>query len=139
MDARALSSMRDELEKIALVERLVRLGATDIPKTPRLLMRQRSPEELAALQHGVDQWWTKRVSNPVFGLASKGLSKLPEGKLKRVATQGAKIVAEDPVGALAANAVPIPGAYPAYVAGKRGLERLIDRAATLATPKIAAA
>lgn len=131
MDAGVFSSMRSELEKVALLERLVRLGATDIPKTPRLVMKQRSPQELAALQQGVDKWWNKRVSGPVMGVANAGLKRLPEGRMKTLATHGAKLVADDPVGALAANAVPVPGAYPAYLAGKRGFERLIDKAAPL--------
>ncbi len=122
-----------QLEKRALLERLVRLGATDIPNTPRLLMKQRSPQELAGLQHGVQQWWGKRVSQPVMNVANKGLSKLPEGKLKNVVTSGAKLVAQDPIGALAANAVPIPGASVAYFGAKRGLERAIDRFAPLAS------
>lgn len=131
MDALAASFM-----KVALLERLVRLGATDIPKTPRLLMKQRSPQELAGLQHGVEKWWGKKVTEPVMSVANKGLSKLPEGKLKNVATTGAKMVAQDPLGAVAANAIPIPGAFPAYLGAKKGLERVIDRVAPLATPAL---
>lgn len=121
------------LEKRALLERLVRLGATDVPKTPRLFMKQRSPQELASLQQGVQSWWGKKVSDPIMGVANKGLNKLPEGKLKSMATSGAKLVAQDPVGALASNAVPIPGASLAYFGVKKGLERAIDRVAPLAT------
>lgn len=128
MDADAFSFM-----KTALLERLVRLGATDVPGTPRLLMKKRSPQELASLQQGVENWWGKKVSNPIMGVANKGLSKLPEGKLKNVATTGAKMVAQDPVGAIAANAVPVPGASLAYFGAKRGLEKAIDRIAPLAT------
>lgn len=122
--------------KVALLERLVRLGATDIPKTPRLLMKQRSPQELAGLQHGVENWWGKKVTQPVMSVANKGLNKLPEGKLKNVATSGAKLVAQDPIGTLASNAIPIPGASLAYHGAKRGLERVIDRVAPLATPAL---
>lgn len=125
--------MRQELEKVALLERLVRLGATDIPRTPRLLMKQRSPTELAALQHGVEQGWDKRVTDPIMRVANKGLQRLPEGKVRQFATKGARTLAQDPVGSLAANLVPLPGAFPAYTAGKKGLERLIDRAAPLAS------
>lgn len=128
------ASMREELEKLALLERLVRLGATDIPQTPRLLMKQRSPQELAGLQHGVENWWSKKVTQPVMNVANKGLSKLPEGKLKNVATSGAKLVAQDPIGTLASNVIPVPGASLAYHGAKRGLERVIDRVAPLATP-----
>ncbi len=119
--------------KTALLERLVRLGATDVPKTPRLLMKQRSPQELASLQQGVSNWWGKKVSDPIMGVANKGLSKLPAGKVRNLATSGAKLVAQDPVGAIAANAVPIPGASLAYFGAKRGLERAIDRIAPLAS------
>lgn len=122
-----------QLEKRALLERLVRLGATDVPGTPRLLMRQRSPQELAGLQQGVSNWWGKKVSEPIMGMANKGLNKLPAGKVRNIATSGAKLVAQDPVGAIAANAVPIPGASLAYFGMKRGLERAIDRIAPLAT------
>lgn len=128
MDTQAFSFM-----KVALLERLVRLGATDIPKTPRLLMRQRSPQELANLQHGVADWWGKKVTTPVMNVANKGLNRLPEGKLKNVATSGAKLVAQDPIGTLASNAIPVPGASLAYHGAKRGLERAIDRIAPLAT------
>jgi hypothetical protein len=128
MDTQAFSFM-----KVALLERLVRLGATDIPKTPRLLMKQRSPQELAGLQHGVEQWWGKKVTQPVMNVANKGLSRLPEGKFKNVATSGAKLVAQDPIGTLASNAIPVPGASLAYHGAKRGLERVIDRISPLAT------
>lgn len=130
---KSAGAMRAELEKLALLERLVRLGATDIPKTPRLLMKQRSPGELAGLQRGVEQWWGKNISAPVQRVADKGLNRLPEGKLKNVATQGAKLVAQDPIGTLAVNAIPVPGALPAYLGAKRGLERVIDRVAPMAS------
>lgn len=132
----AVTAMRQEFEKLALLERLVRLGATDIPKTPRLLMKQRTPQELAGLQHGVTNWWGKNVSEPIMHVANKGLSKLPEGRLRNVATTGAKMVAQDPLGTVAANAIPIPGAFPAYLGAKKGLEKAIDRIAPLATPAL---
>ena len=125
--------MREELEKIALIERLVRLGATDIPGTPRLLMRHRSPAELGQLQRNVDQAWNAKVTTPIMGLFEKGLKKLPEGKMQETVRKGARLVAEDPVGSLAANLVPLPGAHPAYIAGKKGVERLIDRVAPVPT------
>jgi len=127
------SSMRRELEKVALLERLVRLGATDVPKTPRFLMRHRSPGELAGLQHAVSSGWDKRVTDPIMHVADKGLKKLPEGKVKEVVSGQVRNVARDPLGSVATNAVPMPGATLAYQAGKRGLEKLIDRVAPLAT------
>jgi len=126
-----LRAFRSELSKTALLERLVRLGATDIPKTPRLFMKQRSPSELAGLQHGVENWWSNKVTNPLMQKAEKHVvSKLPE-KIQPVARKGAKLVAEDPIGTALTNAIPIPGAHPAYLGAKKGLEHLIDRVAPL--------
>lgn len=133
MDAITLSSMRVEFEKLALLERLVRIGATDVPHTPRLLMKQRSPAELAGLQHGTERWWGQHVSDPIQRVADRGLQHLPEGKLKNIAAKAAKVVAQDPIGAVAANAVPVPGAFPAYLAGKKLLEKGLDRLAPIAT------
>lgn len=117
--------------KSALLERLVRLGATDVPGTPRLLMKKRTPAELAALQQGVEQGWNKRVTTPLMRVADRGLSKLPEGKVRNLATAGAKAVAQDPAGTLLTQAIPVPGAAPAWMAAKRGLERVIDRVSPL--------
>jgi hypothetical protein len=133
------SFMRQELEKVALLERLVRLGATDIPGTPHLLMKHRSPTELAGLQQAVAHGWDSRVTDPIMRVADKGLRRLPEGKVKSVITGQARNLARDPLGSLATNAVPIPGASLAYQAGKQGLERLIDRVAPLATTSAQAA
>lgn len=131
--ALAATAMRQEFEKLALLERLVRLGATDIPKTPRLLMKQRSPQELAGLQHGVTNWWGKNVSSPIMNVANKGLNKLPAGRVKNVATNIAGEVARDPVGMMASTVLPIPGSEAVYLGAKKGLERVIDRIAPLAT------
>ena len=133
MEALVVTAMRRELEKVALLERLVRLGATDIPHTPHMLMRHRSPGELATLQHGVEGSWNSHVTDPIMRVADKGLRKIPEGKIRQFATSGARNIARDPVGALASNLAPIPGAFPAYTAGKHGLERLIDRVSPLAS------
>lgn len=114
------------LEKQALIERLVRLGATPIPGTPKLFMKSRTPQELKALQNSVEQGWNARVTNPLMRLAEKGIGKLPS-KAQPIARKGARVVAEDPVGMLAANLVPAPGASAGYLALKRGGERLIDK------------
>jgi hypothetical protein len=98
------------------------------------MMKRRSGPELAALQHGVSNWWDGKVTQPLMNVAERGLKRLPEGKVQNMARKGARLVAEDPVGSLLANAVPVPGAHPAYIAGKKGIERLIDRAAPLASP-----
>lgn len=126
-----------DLVKTALIERLVRLGATDIPGTPRLLMRHRGPEELGALQQAVERGYDSRVTDPLMGVLQKVTNKLPDGKPKRILQKGARLVAEDPLGTLAANLVPLPGAHPAYVAGKKVLERGIDRFAPIPMPKLA--
>lgn len=142
MEPVVYTAFRDELKKLgsvklALIERLIRLGATDVPRTPRLLMKQRSPHELATLQHGVDNWWNRKVTTPLMGVAEHGLKRLPEGKVQGVARGVAKVVAEDPVGAGLTSVLPVPGIQPAYFAGKKGLERVIDRVAPLpATPPI---
>lgn len=120
-----------ELEKIALLERLVRLGATPIPGTPKLLMKNRSPAELKALQGAVETGWNKRVTDPIMRMAEGPLSKLPAGKLQNGARWVARQVAEDPVGMGLANAIPIPGATLAYQGAKRGLEKVIDRVVPL--------
>lgn len=140
MTMNVYASCSDELVKLcglskeALLERLVRLGATDVPGTPRLLMRHRSPVELGALQHTVEKAYDSRVTDPLMRVATKATDKLPAGKLRDVANKGARLVAEDPLGTLAANLVPIPGAHPGYVVGKKALERGIDRLAPVPLP-----
>ncbi len=118
-----------ELTKIALIERLVRLGATDIPNTPRMLMRHRSPQELGQLQSSVTSLLYNNVKKPIMGVAEKGLTKLPAGKVQSAARTMAETFATDPVGTtLSAVALPIPGAEALYVGGKKVLERGIDKA-----------
>lgn len=116
-----------EAEKTALLERLVRLGATPIKGTPKLFMKLRTPQELAQLQHSLEVGYAKRITDPIMRVAKKGLDKLPEGKLRSAATKGAKLIAEDPIGMTLSNMVPVPGANPAYLALKKGGEKLIDR------------
>jgi hypothetical protein len=113
------------LEKRALIERLVRLGATDIPSTPRLVMRHRDPHELKALQQGVDNWWGSKVTQPIMSGAEKlYLNRLKPGKVRDVATKLTQYMAEDPIGTLAIKVTPIP--FPIYAAGKKVVERGID-------------
>lgn len=128
---RKFAACLEALEKTALIERLVRLGATPIPGTPQLLMKNRSPAELKALQGAVESGWNQRVTDPIMRMAEKPLSRLPAGKLQNGARWVAKQVAEDPVGMGLANAIPIPGATLAYQGVKRGLEKVIDRFAPL--------
>lgn len=122
------NAMRDELEKIALLERLVRLGATPIKGTPKLVMKVRSPAELKALQGAVESGWSKRVTEPIMRVAERGLQKLPQGKMQSFARKGAKMIAEDPLGGAVTIAAPGGTVYPFM---KKGLEKLIDAAAPL--------
>lgn len=119
------------LTKMALLERLIRLGATPIPGTPKLVMKTRSPQELAQLQHSVDDVWQRHVTKPILNRAEPALQKLPQGKLQDLARTGTKLVAEDPIGAAVTHAIPIPGAFAGYLAAKKGLEGAIDRVAPL--------
>ena len=131
MTLAAVTSCCRELTKIALLERLVRLGATDIPRTPRLLMQRRDPKALAALQQATARAWDSRVTNPLMRVADRGLRHLPDGKVRSLATSGARMVAEDPVGFTVTHAIPLPGVSPAWIAAKKGLEHAIDKVAPL--------
>jgi len=116
------------IDKEALIERLVRLGATDIPKTPRLFMRKRSPKELKALQDAVETGYDKRVTEPIMRRLKPLTEKLPEGKVREKGTAAAKLLAEDPVGGFLAGITPVPASVPTYFGAKKGLEKAIDRA-----------
>lgn len=120
-----------ELEKTALLERLVRLGATPIKGTPQLLMKSRSPGELHALQNAVESGWNHHVTDPILRAVEKPLSKLPAGKLQRGMRGIAHSIAEDPIGMGTVSALPIPGASLLYHGAKKGLERVIDRFAPI--------
>jgi hypothetical protein len=98
-------------------------------------MRHRSPEDLAALQHGVEGALKTHIEQPIMNVAEKGIKHLPS-KVQGFARKGAKLIAEDPIGGTAANLIPVPGAFPAYLGMKKGLEAGIDRLAPL--PKFAA-
>jgi hypothetical protein len=119
-----------KMEKAAIVERLARLALTDIPKTPRLLMRHRSPGELAQVQHGV-QGAIERLKEPVRRGVGSLTARLPEGRLQRGVSQMANLAIDNPE-ILPMQAVPIPGLTPAYLAGKKGLEKAIDKVAPIA-------
>lgn len=121
------------MNKSALIERLVRLGATDVPGTPRLLMKQRSPQELAALQQGVTDTF-RRFEDPAKKAIHGVLDKVPHEKARNVLKSGANTLIENPE-MLPITALPIPGASVAYLAGKRGLEKGLDRLSPL--PKLA--
>ena len=137
MDHVSFRAFQEELtqlpmKKTALLERLIRLGATDIAKTPRMFMKQRNAVELAKLQLGVAQAWNKKITAPIMRSVQPALMKIPEGKPRQWATVGAHLVAEDPFGFVATRAILVPGASAAWVGMKKGLERAIDRFAPLA-------
>lgn len=126
----SMAACADEIEKIALIERLVRLGAHDIPKTPRLLMKKRSPEELRALQEAVESRWNKAVTDPILNKVTPAIGRIPENVItkypKKYLQYGSRLVAEDPIGITAAQ-FSYPGTTEAYIAGKKLLEKAIDK------------
>lgn len=134
----AMSAFADEVEKIALVERLVRLGATDVGG-PRMVMRKRSPQELRALQEGVEAAWSKRVTKPILHKAVPAIEKIPENVVtkypKKYLSWGLKQVAQDPVGIGAMQFLPGTGATTSYILAKKGLEKAIDKAFPLPVAK----
>jgi hypothetical protein len=122
------------MDKAALIERLMRLGATDVPGTPRLLMRQRSPQELAQLQEGVTAGIGK-LQAPLRRGVDAAAGALPPGRLQSFARKAGNLAIDNPE-ILPMQAVPIPGLTPAWLAAKKGLEKGIDHIAPL--PKTAA-
>ena len=123
----------------ALGGKLARLAATDIPNTPRLLMKQRSPEELAGIEHGYNSFLRDKFHDPAKAAVEPMLQKLPQGRIQGYLRKGVHTLIENPEG-LVAWGTGIPGALEGYVGGKKLLEKGIDRfapAASLPT-KIAA-
>jgi len=138
------------MEKDALIERLIRLLATPIPGTPKLLMKKRTPQELANLQHAVDTALNSRVKDPIMRRLEPRIQKIPPGRIQKAVRTLAEGTAEDPVGnllllkgvpgalavvnpALGAAAAFVP-MQPAYIAAKRGLERVIDKTFPIPPP-----
>lgn len=115
-------------EKTALIERLIRLGATDVGKTPRLFMKQRGPEELAALQHGVTRAFRKYEA-PMERRLHKATAEMGSKPKKALRTAG-KYLIRNPHTALTAP-IPVPGLDLAVTGAKRGLEHAIDRFAPI--------
>lgn len=147
MNEHLLHGFVDELQsgmvKEALIERLVRLGATDVEhlpgikrfvnKTPRLLMRERSPMELSQLQHGVQNFFD-RYEQPAIAKAKTMIEKrVPHPKAQKLLSRGAEAVIKNPELALTEFS-PVPGTGLAWLGAKRGLERTIDRLAPV--PKL---
>jgi hypothetical protein len=125
------------MEKDALLGEVARLLASDVTlpggkETPRLLMRKRSPGELASIQHTVNSagGLKPKIEGVLHRAADKTFTPRVAGALKSVASLGVQHPEIIPM-----QAAPIPGLTPAYLAGKRGLEKLIERVSPV--PKIA--
>ncbi len=148
MDADLLRGFADELQqgmvKQALIERLVRLAATDVEdlpgvgrlvkSTPRMFMRKRNPEELAALQHGVQRFFDS-YEQPAIAKAKTVIDKLPQKTPARAfvtknLNRGAELVVKNPELAVT-ELSPVPGTGIAWLGAKKGLERAIDRLAPI--------
>jgi hypothetical protein len=142
MDQHLLRGFINELQapmvKQALIERLVRLAATDVEdlpgvkrfvkSTPRMVMRKRSPEELAQLQHGV-QGFFDSYEKPAIAKAKSVIEKrVSHPKAQKLLTHGAEAVIRNPELALT-ELSPVPGTGLAWLGAKKGLERAIDRLA----------
>lgn len=118
-------------KKAALGGKLLRLAATDVPNTPRMLMRQRSPGELAGIEHSYNNAVTG-FHAPAKAAVEPMLQKLPAGKAQDYLRKGVHTLIENPEG-LVAWGTGIPGALEGYVGGKKLLEKAIDRLAPAAT------
>lgn len=122
--------------KTAVVKRLVRIGATDVPGTPRLVMRRRSSKELRDLQETVGKLKKKHVSDPIRRVGGKVVSKLPK-KAQSTASKLVEEVAENPVGhGLLAHFVPIPipgSGHAVITGGTKLMQKALDRAFPLAS------
>jgi hypothetical protein len=123
--------------KQALIERLVRLGATPVEqlpgvrrfvkKTPTLFMKSRSPQELAQLEKGVTRA-VRKVEAPLERKLNTSTASWSPGPKKLVRKAGRMLIRNPEQIPLAA--VPVPGVGPVVAASKRALERGIDRFAT---------
>lgn len=119
--------------KEALIEQLVRLGATPIKGTPNLLMKNRTPEELAQLEQSV-AGGIRKVEEPL----ERGLNKVlfhPKSPLSRLSTgaqyalwgTGREAIKHPEAALLEALA---PGGTilgGGWIAGKKALEHSINR------------
>jgi len=133
MDAHTIRAFADELTKTAqvktaLIERLVRLGFTDVPGTPRLLMRKRSPQELAAIQHGVERFFN-RYEQPAIAKMTGVIDKhVKHPTANKVLKKGTELVVKNPELALTEFS-PVPGTGAMWLGAKRGIERALDKVA----------
>jgi hypothetical protein len=112
------------MEKDALLGELARAALTPIPGTKPLFIRHRSPQELATVQHTVNSagGLKPKVEGFLHRAADKVFTPRVAGAMKGLASVGVNNPEIIPM-----QAAPIPGLTPAYLAGKRGLERLIEK------------
>lgn len=151
MDPVTLRAFQDELGspmvKQALIEHLTRLGATDVEhlpglnkvfsNTPRLFMRQRSPQELGQLQHNVGQWFARKEQPIINALHHAVDKRLPQvintpGRLPNIPlAKGVKNLGETVIRnpeVLATEALPGGSLLSVgWLKAKRGLENAIDK------------
>jgi hypothetical protein len=135
MDAHTIKGFADELTKVshvkvALIERLIRLGFTDVPGTPRMLMRKRSPQELAGIQHGVEKFFN-RYEQPAIAKATGLIDKhVKHPTANKVLKKGTELVVKNPELALT-ELSPVPGTGAMWLGAKKGIERAIDKVAPI--------
>lgn len=152
MDHYVLRGFMAELDapmvKQALIERLVRLGATDvedlpgvgriIKSTPRLFMRKRSPEELGQLQQRVtdafDAYEKPAIEKARGAIERRLPAKTPKREtVSKLLGHGAEAVIKNPELAITEFS-PVPGTGLAWIGAKRGIEKAIDRLAPVPLP-----
>lgn len=123
MDAHTLRGFADELTKeagvkVALIERLMRLGFTDIPNTPRMFMCKRSPTELAGIQHGVEKFFNN-YEQPAIAKATNAIERhVKHPGARKVLTRGAELVVKNPELALTEFS-PVPGTGAMWLGAKK--------------------
>lgn len=136
IDPASLRACSDELEKSAVLREAVRFGLKDVPRTPRLLMKGRGLLERATAAERMARKYEGAVSEPIKRKLSPVAQKLPEEvrvplttktvKPRAAAEKGVDVVAADPLGNVASNLVPFPGAFAAYHGAKAGGRKLIN-------------
>jgi len=144
MDLLSIRACADEMEKIALLREAVRLGLKDVPGTPRLVMRKRNLLERAAASEKAVRAYERAISDPIKKKLTPVAEKLPESvripltsksvKPRAAATRGVEMMAADPIGNVASNLVPAPGAFAAYHGAKKGGEVLINKGVQIPHP-----
>lgn len=131
MDQAMRKGFEDEFEKHALIERLARLARTPIRSLDWLGGRIRSPQELAEIQHGVEQS-LKRFQDPAVEKIKDLAGGIKHERIRKAVSSAAEDVVRHPVEwASHLLPLPIPGSstliHGGMTATRKGLERAIDR------------